>query len=64
VRSGAEPVSFSASDNSGIQRAEIVDVTDAADPAVVATEDYDTSTGGACVDRPGGYAHATSSEGE
>jgi hypothetical protein len=40
VRSGAEPVSFSASDNSGIQRAEIVDVTDAANPAVVATEDY------------------------
>jgi hypothetical protein len=30
VRSGAEPVSFSASDNAGIQRAEIVDVTYAA----------------------------------
>ena len=42
VRSGAEPVSFSASDNSGIQRAEIVDVTDAANPAVVATEDYNS----------------------
>ena len=40
VRSGAEPVTFSATDNSGIRRAEIVDVTDAANPAVVASEDY------------------------
>ena len=40
VRSGDEPVTFSATDNSGIRRAEIVDVTDAANPAVVASEDY------------------------
>ena len=37
---GAEPVTFSATDNCGIRRAEIVDVTDAANPAVVASEDY------------------------
>ena len=42
VRSGDEPVTFSATDNSGIRRAEIVDVTDAANPAVVASEDYDS----------------------
>jgi hypothetical protein len=42
VRSGDEPVTFSASDNSGIRRAEIVDVTDTAAPAVVASEDYST----------------------
>jgi hypothetical protein len=42
VRSGDEPVTFSATDNSGIQRAEIVDVTDAANPSVVASEDYNT----------------------
>jgi hypothetical protein len=40
VRSGDEPVTFSATDNSGIRRAEIVDVTDTANPAVVASEDY------------------------
>jgi hypothetical protein len=42
VRSGDEPVTFSAEDNSGIRRAELVDVTDAANPAVVASEDYNT----------------------
>jgi hypothetical protein len=42
VRSGDEPLTFSASDNSGIKRAEIVDVTDAANPVVVASEDYNT----------------------
>ncbi len=42
VRSGAEPITFNASDNSGIRRAEIVDVTDASNPAVVASEDYNT----------------------
>jgi hypothetical protein len=42
VRSGDEPVTFSATDNSGIRAAEIVDVTDAANPSVVATEDYST----------------------
>jgi hypothetical protein len=41
VRSGDEPVTFSAADNSGIRRAEIVDVTDTANPSVVASEDYD-----------------------
>lgn len=40
TRAGDEPVTFSATDNSGIQRAEIVDVTDAAFPVVVASEDY------------------------
>ena len=42
TRSGAEPVTFSANDNAGIRRAEIVDVTDAANPSVVASEDYNT----------------------
>jgi hypothetical protein len=42
VRSGSEPVTFSATDNSGIRRSEIVDVTDAGNPAVVASEDYAT----------------------
>jgi hypothetical protein len=42
VRSGDEPVTFSAADNSGIRRAEIVDVTDTANPVVVASEDYAT----------------------
>ena len=36
--SGDEPVTFSATDNVGIRRAEIVDVTDAANPSVVACE--------------------------
>ena len=35
-------MTFSATDNSGIRRAEIVDVTDAANPAVVASEDYNS----------------------
>jgi hypothetical protein len=42
IRSGAEPITFSAADNSGIRLAEIVDVTDAANPSVVASEDYNT----------------------
>jgi hypothetical protein len=42
TRSGDEPVTFSASDNSGIRRAELVDVTDASNPVVVASEDYNT----------------------
>jgi hypothetical protein len=42
VRSGDEPMTFSASDNAGIRRAEILDVTDAANPVVVASEDYGT----------------------
>jgi hypothetical protein len=40
MRSGDEPLTFSATDNVGIRRAEIVDVTDAANQRVVATEDY------------------------
>jgi hypothetical protein len=52
TRSGTEPVTFSATDNSGIRRAEIVDVTDAANPSVVASEDYntghDTDAGARC----------------
>jgi hypothetical protein len=44
VRSGDEPITFSATDNTGIRRAEIVDVTDAASPVVVASEDYDSGT--------------------
>ena len=51
VRSGGEPITFSATDNTGIRRAEIVDVTDAANPVVVASEDYDavkTDAGTGC----------------
>jgi hypothetical protein len=44
VRSGDEPITFSATDNAGIRRAEIVDVTDAASPVVVASEAYDAGT--------------------
>jgi hypothetical protein len=40
TRAGDEPLTFSATDNVGIRRAEIVDVTDAANPRVVATDDY------------------------
>jgi hypothetical protein len=40
MRSGDEPLTFSAADNVGIRRAEIVDVTDANAPRVVAAEDY------------------------
>jgi hypothetical protein len=43
TRSGDEPLTFSASDNTGIRRAEIVDVTDADDPQVVAAKDYATT---------------------
>jgi hypothetical protein len=42
TRSGDEPVTFSASDNVGIRRAELVDVTDAANQSVVASEDYNS----------------------
>jgi len=44
LRAGDEPITFSATDNTGIRRAEIVDVTDAAHPVVVASEDYDLAT--------------------
>jgi len=43
VRSGDEPLTFGATDNVGIRRAEIVDVTDAANPSVVASEDYNAT---------------------
>jgi hypothetical protein len=43
TRSGDEPLTFSATDNVGLRRAEIVDVTDAANPHVVASEDYATT---------------------
>jgi hypothetical protein len=39
VRNGDEPISFSASDNAGIQRAEIVDIG-AKQPVVLASEDF------------------------
>jgi hypothetical protein len=42
VRAGDEPVTFTASDNTGIRLAELVDVTDASNPTVVASEDYNT----------------------
>jgi hypothetical protein len=42
TRAGDEPVTLSAADNSGIRRAELVDVTDTANPTVVALEDYNT----------------------
>jgi hypothetical protein len=42
TRSGSEAVTFSASDNTGIRKAEIVDVTDTSNPTVVASEDYNT----------------------
>ena len=44
TRSGNESVTFSASDNVGIRKAEIVDVTDAANPTVVASKDYNSGT--------------------
>jgi hypothetical protein len=43
ARSGDEPVTFSATDNVGIRRAELVDVTDAANPSVVGSEDYNAT---------------------
>jgi hypothetical protein len=43
TRSGDEPVTFSATDNVGIRHAELVDVTDAANPLVVASKDYNST---------------------
>lgn len=43
IRSGDEPVTFSATDNVGIRRAELVDVTDAANPSVVVAKDYNST---------------------
>jgi hypothetical protein len=44
TRSGSESVTFSASDNVGIRKAELVDVTDAANPKVAASKDYNSGT--------------------
>jgi hypothetical protein len=44
TRSGDEPLTFSAIDNVGIRRAEIVDVTDAASQTVVASQDYNATS--------------------
>jgi hypothetical protein len=41
VRDGNESVTVTATDNVGIRRLELVDVTDAANPVVVASQDYD-----------------------
>jgi hypothetical protein len=43
VRSGDEPVTFSATDNVGIRHAELVDVTDATNPSVVVAKDYNST---------------------
>jgi hypothetical protein len=43
MRSGDEPLTFTATDNVGIRRAEVVDVTDANAPRVVAAESYDAT---------------------
>ncbi len=59
ARTGSDPVRIArATDNMGIRRAEILDVTDPAAPRVVGAEDYETSTtatrtetGGAASDR-------------
>ena len=43
TRSGDEPVTFNATDNVGIRRAELIDVTDAANPSVIAAKDYNAT---------------------
>src|SRR5829696_2059447 len=40
ARSGSDPVTLTASDNAGIRRVELIDVTNSAAPAVVGAEDY------------------------
>jgi hypothetical protein len=40
TRNGSDPVTVTATDNSGIRRVELLDVTNAAAPAVVGVEDY------------------------
>ena len=39
-RDGSDPVTVSATDNSGIEKVEILDVTDPAAPRVVGSENY------------------------
>jgi len=43
VRSGDEPVTFSATDNVGIPRAELVDVTDPDNPSVLARANFNST---------------------
>jgi hypothetical protein len=43
VRSGDEPITFSATDNVGIRRAELVDVTDPSNQTVAAATDFNTT---------------------
>jgi hypothetical protein len=43
IRAGDEPVTFSATDNVGVRRAELVDVTDTANPSVIAARDYNSA---------------------
>ena len=40
ARSGSDPVTVTATDNSGIRKVELIDVSNPAAPAVVGTEDY------------------------
>ena len=40
ARSGSDPVTLTASDNSGIRRVELIDVTNPAAPIIVGVEDY------------------------
>lgn len=57
-RSGSDPIRIArATDNMGIRRAEILDVTDPAAPRVVGAEDYDTRTSGTRTDRGGSCAY-------
>jgi hypothetical protein len=60
VRSGAEPVTFNASDNTGIRSAELVDVTDAAQPSTIATTNVacDYTRARPCPDVSGGSVAA------
>jgi hypothetical protein len=43
VRAGDEPLTFTATDNVGIRRAELVDVTDPANPSVIVAKDYNSA---------------------
>ncbi len=57
-RSGADPVRIArATDNMGIRRAEIVDVTDPGAPRVVGAEDYDTRASGTRTDQGGSCSY-------
>src|SRR4051794_17086452 len=47
ARSGSDPVILTASDNSGIRKVELLDVTNPAAPMIVGTEDYEVDRTGA-----------------